>query len=61
VGFENLDGDVPVEAGVRRAIDLSHASGAKPSKDRVRTKSRTWLHSLRLSVGGAAPQGRRVP
>ena len=60
VWFQNLDGDSPVETRVCRAIDLAHASRAELRKDGVWTESHAWLHSLRLSAGGAAPQGRRV-
>ena len=36
--FQDLDRHRPVEAGVGRAIDLSHAAGAEPRNDRVGTQ-----------------------
>ena len=39
-GFEqDLDRDIALESGVSRAVDLSHAAGAKPADDLVRPKT----------------------
>ncbi len=36
---EDLDGDVAIEPGVARAIDLAHAAGAERSNDGVRPEA----------------------
>ena len=40
-----LDGDEPIEAGVSRLPDLTHAASAKGGKNLVRTESRAWRQS----------------
>jgi hypothetical protein len=38
---QDLDGDLPTEVGVARAIDLAHAAGTNRRHDFVRTDAST--------------------
>ena len=40
-GWQNLDGDVALQACVTRAIHLAHAAGAEHRVDFIRTETRT--------------------
>ena len=40
-GGQNLDGDVPADPGIVRAIHFAHASGADELDDLMRAETRT--------------------
>ena len=54
-GWQNLDGDVALQARVTRAIHLAHAAGAEHRVDFVRTETRTAFerHCVRILSGMA--------